>query len=89
VVCLLYFLIPVKHTEWWCAGGAVVTILWLVQVAGFEGLLYPDGRARYEIGSAASSVARIGGGAWVSMASLLGLWWLGFLCVLNLDGAWG
>ncbi|KAL3496516.1 hypothetical protein BJX62DRAFT_232185 [Aspergillus germanicus] len=33
VVCLLYFLIPVEHTEWWCAGDAVVAILWLVQSA--------------------------------------------------------
>jgi hypothetical protein len=73
VVCLLYFLIPVKHTEWWCAGDAVVAILWLVQVAEFGGSLFPDGRVEYEIGSSASSVERIWGGAWISMASL-GVW---------------
>ncbi|KAL3454629.1 hypothetical protein BJX65DRAFT_301264 [Aspergillus insuetus] len=79
VVCLLYFLIPVKHSEWWCAGDAVVAILWLVQVAGFGGLLYLDGRTGYEIRSAASSVARIRGGAWVLLASLVV--WVGSVVV--------
>ncbi|KAL2852968.1 hypothetical protein BJX68DRAFT_265213 [Aspergillus pseudodeflectus] len=76
MVCLLYFLIPVKHTEWWYTGDAVVAILWLVQVARFEGLLYPDCRVELEIGNAALSVTKIRRCVWVSLASLI-VWDLG------------
>jgi hypothetical protein len=93
MVCLLYFLIPVKHTEWWYTGDAVVAILWLVQVARFEGLLYPDCRVELEIGNAALSVTKIRSGVWASLASLIV--WVGsvvvgvLVCAKRKKSRWG